>query len=440
MLTSELIRLFPCKTDALCRNDTEQLKPENATNETNDQLTGQQGEAEPTDKQDNNKQREQTNSHAEAEKPGEESKNEGSKLDEPPSEAEDKEERPSEEENPATHEKSMADEKPAADDKPQSAANGEDAIEPNARDGKVPSSILEKGILYFLYRGRVNVDSPDNVQDIARSYLILRPLPHGAKLSDGPMKDDKNCRLIAIPKKKLPLSGKDRWTAFVEKSNASISELKESFLKSSDYETQSGPRHTPAVTPAAEAVYAITTTGRESHLAYITTLPENLDSIQNDLGLRPKGSFILSTKNPKAPGPANANIGKDPGYSQAIMDSFRSLRWAPSRPEHLDYVGCQFLMIGEGEQGLDKATEPQEGDEKKEEPKRELEKLEGEDEIRVGHLNGKSASPLVLGVFLMLPHLPCSRQCIISVSCYFHIWRPSDEAHPCHILLASLIP
>lgn len=274
---------------------------------------------------------------------------------------------------------------------PKPAANGEHAVEPHARDDKVPSSILEKGIMYFFYRGRVNIDSPDNVKDIARSYLILRPLPHGAKLSDGPIGDDKVCRLIAIPKKMLPLSGKDRWTAFVETSNTSLSELKESFLKSNDYQTQSGPRHTPAATPAAEAVYAITTTGRESHLAYITTLPDDLGQIQNDLGLRPKGSFIVSTKNPKAPGPANADIGKDPGYSQDIMDDFRSLRWAPLKPAHLNYEGCQFLMVGEGEQGLDKATAPHEKDGKEETPKEELEKLEGEDELRVEHLNGNDA-------------------------------------------------
>lgn len=244
--------------------------------------------------------------------------------------------------------------------------------------------------MYFFYRGRVNVDDPKTVDDIQRSFLVLRPLPHGAKLSDGPIGDDKNCRLIAIPKKMLPLSGNDRWIAFTETVKTSFSELKESFLKSDDYSTQTGPRHTPAASPAAEGVYAITSTGRESHLAYIITLPEELGSVQNDLGLRPKGSFIVSVKNPKAPGPANTNIGKDPGYSQELMNEFRSLRWMPMKPDHLNYEGCQFLMIGEGEQGLDKATEPQTGDEKKDEtPKEELEKLEGEDEIRVEHLHGK---------------------------------------------------
>lgn len=266
-------------------------------------------------------------------------------------------------------------------------------MEPSARDGQVPSSILEKGILYFLYRGRVNVDDPKEVQDIARSYIVLRPLPHGAKLGDGPIGDEKNCRLIAVPKKTLPVTGNDKWTAFVEKANASFKDLKDGFLKPNDYETSTqGTQHTPAVTPAAEGIYAITTTGRDTHLAYMITLPSPLGEVQHDLGVREQGSFITSVKNPKAPGPASADLGSDPGYSSELMNEFRSLRWAPLKPDHLNYESCQFLMIGEGENGLEKATEAQKDDTKndKVEPKEELEKLEGEDEIRVEHLKGKS--------------------------------------------------
>ena len=61
----------------------------------------------------------------------------------------------------------------------------------------------------------------------------------------------------------------------------------------------------------------------------------------------------------------------------------------PLQPKHLDYVNTQFLVIGES-QGLEKATQPQSEDEKegKEKPLEEMEKLEGEDEIRVKHLKG----------------------------------------------------
>jgi hypothetical protein len=193
------------------------------------------------------------------------------------------------------------------------------AVEPHGREEaeSVPSSILEKGIIYFFFRGRVNVNRPSDVDQIARTYIILRPVEKDAKLGSGPIGDAGNSRLCMIPKKVLPQSGRDRWISFVEKSGASFQKLKEEFLASSDYETKTaGTRHTPAATPVAEGVYAITSTGRESHLAYILTLPEKLGEVQREVGLKEKGSFIISTKNPQYPGPANARLPKSPDYPE----------------------------------------------------------------------------------------------------------------------------
>jgi hypothetical protein len=192
-------------------------------------------------------------------------------------------------------------------------ANG--AVEPTAREDETPASILEKGIIYFFFRGRVGIDEPSSVDDLARSYMVLRPLPHGAKLGEGEIGDAGNCRLLALPKKVLPISGKDRFMVFVEKTQLSFQDLKENFLSASDYATKTaGTRHTPAATPIGEGIYAITTTGRESHLAYILTIPAELSEVQKDIGLRERGSFITSTKNPKYPGPANTNLPQGPDY------------------------------------------------------------------------------------------------------------------------------
>ena len=196
----------------------------------------------------------------------------------------------------------------------KSKGGDESAVKPGEEED-VPSNILEKGIVYFFIRGRVNISHPESVSDIARSYMLLRPLPTDAKLGDGPIGDAGNTRLLALPKKVLPLSGKDRFMVFVEKSDASFQTIKDEFLKGEDYETKTaGTRHTPAATPAGEGVYAITTTGRESHLAYMLTLPETLEEVQKDLGLREKGSFIISTKNPEYPGPANAQLPNPPKF------------------------------------------------------------------------------------------------------------------------------
>jgi hypothetical protein len=192
-------------------------------------------------------------------------------------------------------------------------ANG--AVDPTECEDETPASILEKGIIYFFFRGRVGIDDPSSVSDIARSYMVLRPLPHGARLGEGETGDAGNCRLLALPKKVLPVSGKDRFMVFVEKTQMSFKDLKETFLSASDYTTKTaGTRYTPAATPVGEGIYAITTTGQSSHLAYILTIPAELSEVQQDVGLRERGSFIMSTKNPKYPGPANARLPQGPDY------------------------------------------------------------------------------------------------------------------------------
>ncbi len=182
----------------------------------------------------------------------------------------------------------------------------------------MPSNILEKGIIYFFTRGRVEVTDPHGVQDLQRSYLVLRPIPKGAKLNDGPIEDSNDVRLIALPKKVLPKrAGADRFMTFVEKGHTSIKELKDSFFKGSEKETKTlGIRHTPPVTPIGEGVYAITMTGRDSHLAYMLTIPEELGEVQEEMGLQKKGSFIVSTRNPETPAPSNAQLPQGPTFSK----------------------------------------------------------------------------------------------------------------------------
>lgn len=183
------------------------------------------------------------------------------------------------------------------------------------QDASVPSNVLEKGTIYLFIRGRVEIDEPRNVSEIARTYMILRPLPKDASLGDGRLDDAETCRLFAVPKKVLPTSGRERLMAFVEKPAASMHELKETFLPGDEHETKTaGTRHTPAATPVAEGVYTLTTTGRESHLAYILTLPADIGEVAKALGLSERGSFIISTKNPEYPGPPQARLPKGPDF------------------------------------------------------------------------------------------------------------------------------
>jgi len=264
-----------------------------------------------------------------------------------------------------------------------------DAVMVGSREEELPSSILEKGVIYFFFRPRANVDEPHDVNDIARTYLLMRPIPPGAKLGDGSIVDQGTCRLLVLPKKVLPLSGKDRFLMFVEKTKTGFADLKESFMAGYDHVTKTaGTSHIPPVTPVAEGVYAITSTGRESHLAYIINIPAELGQVQKDLGLRERGSFVTSVKNPTQPAPSYAHFPKGPSYPQDILDEFRGLRWKPLEPKYLDYPNAQFLLIGES---FDHSTGlgPKDNRDGNAAPTEEMEKLEGEDEIRIRHLKGK---------------------------------------------------
>ncbi|KAH7410371.1 tetrapyrrole biosynthesis, uroporphyrinogen III synthase [Phaeosphaeria sp. MPI-PUGE-AT-0046c] len=270
------------------------------------------------------------------------------------------------------------------------APAGDNAVEESSqREKEVPSNILEKGLIYFFTRNRVGIDEAESVGDLQRTFFVLRPLPTGAKLGDGAIPDLKNNRLFALPKKAFPKSHNERFMAFVEKANTSIQDLKDNFFKGSEYETRTqGTRHVDPVTPIAEGVYALTRTeDRTTHLVYSTTIPAELGEIQEDLGIKDQGSFIVSVKNPERSGPASASLPQKPDFSKEIIEEFRGLAWTEVKPKYLDHPYCQILLIGEH---MEKGVEPTTKDKKheKETPQEELEKLEHEDELRVKHLHG----------------------------------------------------
>ncbi|KGO48371.1 hypothetical protein PEX1_062300 [Penicillium expansum] len=275
-------------------------------------------------------------------------------------------------------------------EKPQEIEGGLHKSE--ERENVVSSNILEKGFIYFFFRPRVNIEDPQSMGDVARSFFVLRPTVLGATFDEGqgPVDKDASCRLMMLPKKKFPTSPKERDMGFVEKAGQSMQSLHESFIAGKTYQTSTrGERHTEKARPYAEGVYAITSTQRASHLAYILTIPAELGDVQEDFGLQPRGSWIVQSKSPKFAGPPVGQLPKDPEFPQSVLDKFKDLRWVPLQPEFLDYPNAQFLMIGEAQNDLGKAAfamgekQPYEED-----PGQELEKLSDENEHRVDALRG----------------------------------------------------
>jgi hypothetical protein len=83
--------------------------------------------------------------------------------------------------------------------------------------------------MYLFFHAYVGFENLQGVEDVARSYIVLRPLPLGTQLHEGPLEDSGDARLLALPKNVLPMSGKDRFLFFVEKTKTTVKEIREYF-------------------------------------------------------------------------------------------------------------------------------------------------------------------------------------------------------------------
>jgi hypothetical protein len=126
--------------------------------------------------------------------------------------------------------------------------------------------------------------------------------------------------LFALPKKVFPRHHSDRPLAFVEKGNATITDLKKDFLPGAEYPTKTrGVQHQPPVIHIAEGVYSITDIGRSTYLTYILTIPEEVGEEQEDIGLQEQGSFLISMKNHQRLGPQQARLLKGLEYLKEFV-------------------------------------------------------------------------------------------------------------------------
>lgn len=89
-------------------------------------------------------------------------------------------------------------------DEPRPSLKPEDLVDKSTLLSGEAAPILERGLFYFFARNKIDVEEASSVNDLQRSYLVLRPYPPSLMPTDEDVKNINNCRVLMFPKKKLP--------------------------------------------------------------------------------------------------------------------------------------------------------------------------------------------------------------------------------------------
>jgi hypothetical protein len=269
------------------------------------------------------------------------------------------------------------------------------------------SEILEKGLIYFFYRPKIDSEEVKGINDVAKLYILLYPQDpeSGGEQEKGKTSTSKK-RLFSISKKKLPqLKQHGKYWGFVVKTSDSIEEIVKTEFEEKDYSTKTrGVRHLQGLRPVAEGVYAICTHGDHTHLVYVLEIPEKLGEVQDAFNIEKEGSYILSIKNPEMSSvwgewEPKKNALEYPEEMKKVFGDKKkggsTYRWHPANPiSLLDYEGAQLLLIGAAEDIVEELGETGEY----------IEELEKIDAKRISddklfqelHLDKKKHSPVPL--------------------------------------------
>jgi len=230
---------------------------------------------------------------------------------------------------------------------------------PKKNKKETEPEILEKGLIYFFYRPKVGIKEAHGPEDVQKMYFLLWP---GApsilddeqqmKQTKGEMGTDQPERLMMIAKKELPnIQEHGRYWGYVETVSYRVEDIDKK-LGPTTYTTKTrGERHVEGARPVGEGVYALVMHHGRTHLAFVLELPEHLSQIQKAFHIEKEGSFVIQVKNPEAEG-IDFLGSKRALYSPELMKSFVSektgkpLKFTNALPQHLNYSGSEFIIIG----------------------------------------------------------------------------------------------
>lgn len=201
--------------------------------------------------------------------------------------------------------------------------------------------VTEQGDIFFCYRPKVDAQHVRGLDDVARFYVILKPVAKA------------RFRRMIVGRKRLPaVEDHERAWGFIDLVTEEATELEDE-LDPYAYETKSrGTRVEPAVRPSGEGVYAIVDHGGHTHIAYALELPQTPGPVQAAFQIRPMASLIVTVRNPDAPAPpdrprAGLPPSQRPEYPEALWAAFGDRRFTKlDPPDFLDYPGTELVLIG----------------------------------------------------------------------------------------------
>jgi hypothetical protein len=191
------------------------------------------------------------------------------------------------------------------------------------------SEVREQGDVLFFYRPRLQAQEVDDLSDIQRFFVILRP------------DDPPRYRRLIVGRKRLgdPGSHEREW-AFVVQVTDDPNQLREALEED------------PPARPAGEGRYAIAEHGGHTHLVYVLERPREPGEVQRALNIRPQASYIVAVRNPDAPAPPGAGLPEHRRavYPPELRERFGTRRFIPADPpELLDHPGTELVLIGAAE-------------------------------------------------------------------------------------------
>jgi hypothetical protein len=202
---------------------------------------------------------------------------------------------------------------------------------------------LERGHVYFLFRPRIEEESPEKLENVQRLFVVLSP--EGLQ----------RYRLLVIGRKQLPepeQSGREKNWGFVDMVSKDPENVENRFDPQTYITKTRGERHILAARPFGEGVYQIVRHNGHTHFAYALELPRQTGEAQATFNLDEQASYTISIKNPDKGSPLGTGLSQEQQvhFPRLLQEKFRDRRFCEADPpDFLNYEGAEFVLIAAAE-------------------------------------------------------------------------------------------